>query len=51
MKNSELKEIYGGAFSFTTTFFNSIARYITTIKGIGESIGSSIKRLIKRRYC
>ena len=46
MKISELKNIYGGAFNFTTTFFNSISRYITTIKSVGESIGSSI-----RRYC
>lgn len=51
MKDSELKNIYGGLFNFTTTFFNSISRYITTVKGIGESIGSSIRRLIKRSYC
>lgn len=51
MKTKELKQVYGGAFSFTTTFFNSISRYITTVKSLGESIGSSIKRLIKRKYC
>ena len=51
MKDTELKKIYGGLFSFTTTFFNSISRYITTVKGIGESIGSSIRRLLKRSYC
>ena len=51
MEEKELKSIYGGLFTFTTTFFNSISRYITTVKGIGESIGSSIRRLLKRRYC
>lgn len=51
MKDAELKEVHGGIFSFTTTFFNSISRYITTVKGIGESIGSSIRRLLKRNYC
>ncbi len=51
MSKKELENIYGGSFSFTTTFFNSISRYITTIKGLGESIGSSIRRILKRKYC
>lgn len=51
MKENELNQIIGGSFSFTTTFFNSISRYITTVKGLGESIGSSIKRMLKRNYC
>ena len=51
MKKDELDKIYGGSFSFTTTFFNSISRYITTIKGLGETVGSSIRRIIKRSYC
>ena len=51
MSEVELKTIYGGSFNFTTTFFNSISRYITTVKGLGESIGSSIRRIIKRKYC
>jgi len=51
MNASELKNIYGGAFNFTTTFFNSISRYITTIKSVGESIGSSIRRIFSKRYC
>ena len=51
MEETNLKNIYGGAFSFTTTFFNSISRYITTIKSVGESIGSSIRRLLSKRYC
>lgn len=51
MTENELKNIYGGLFNFTTTFFNSISRYITTIKSVGESIGSSIRRIFSRRYC
>lgn len=51
MNNQELKQIYGGGFSFTVTFFNAISRYITTVKGLGETIGSSIRRIIKRSYC
>lgn len=51
MNNNELNQVYGGAFNFTTTFFNSISRYITTIKGLGESIGSSIRRLLSRNFC
>lgn len=51
MKSNELKQIYGGSFNFTVTFFNAISRYITTIKGLGETVGSSIKRILKRKYC
>ena len=51
MKVNELKRIYGGAFNFTTTFFNSISRYITTVKSVAESIGSSIRRILSKRYC
>ena len=51
MSNQELKMIYGGGFSLTVTFFNAISRYITTVRGLGETIGSSIRRIIKRSYC
>ena len=49
MTNTELKNVYGGGFTFTTTFFNSFSRYIQTVKSIGEAIGSSIKKLLRRR--
>lgn len=51
MSDTELKTIYGGGFGFTVTFFNAISRYITTIKGLGETVGSSIRRIFKRSYC
>jgi len=51
MKKSELNEIHGGAVNLSVTFFNSVSRFITTIKGLGETIGSSIRRFFGRRYC
>ena len=51
MKDSELKNIYGGGFNLTVTFFNAISRYIVTIKSLGETIGSSIRRIFKKSYC
>ena len=51
MTDNELKAIYGGGFSFTVTFFNAISRYIVTVKSLGETIGSSIRRIFKKSYC
>ncbi|MBR5662570.1 MAG: bacteriocin [Bacilli bacterium] len=51
MSDNELKTIYGGAFNFTVTFFNAISRYIMTVKGLGETIGSSIRRIFKKSIC
>ena len=52
MKKEELKVVYGGGiFSFTSTFFNAISRYITTVKSLGESVGSSIRRILTRSSC
>ena len=49
MKIAELKNIYGGSFNFTTTFFNSFSRYISTVRSIGEAIGSTIRKLLRRK--
>ena len=51
MNKEDLKKVYGGGFSLSVTFFNAISRYIVTIKGMGEAIGSSIRRIIKRKFC
>jgi bacteriocin-like protein len=51
MSDKELKTIYGGGFNFTVTFFNAISRYIVTVKNLGETIGSSIRRIFKKSYC
>ena len=49
MKKSELNEIHGGAVNLSVTFFNSVSRFITTIKGLGETIGSSIRRFFWKK--
>ena len=51
MSSNELKKVYGGGFNLTVTFFNAISRYIVTIKGLGESVGSSIRRIFRKSYC
>lgn len=51
MKDNELKAIYGGGFSLTVTFFNAISRYIVTVKNLGETIGSSIRRILGKKFC
>jgi len=51
MRETELKTIYGGKISLSVSFFNAISRYIVTIKGLGETVGSSIKRVLKKNYC
>ena len=51
MSEKELKTIYGGGFNLTVTFFNAISRYVVTVKNLGETIGSSIRRILKRSFC
>ena len=51
MSNEELKTVYGGGLSLSVTFFNAISRYIVTIKSIGDSVGSAIRRILKKNYC
>lgn len=52
MKIDELKSVYGGAvFNFTSSFFNAISRYLVTVKNLGETVGSSIRRILKKSTC
>lgn len=51
MNQNELSNVYGGAFKITTTFFNAFSRYLTTLKSIGESAGSSLRRLLSKKSC
>jgi len=50
MSNKELNNIHGGI-NLTVTFFNSVSRFITTVKNLGESVGSSIRRFFGKKYC
>ncbi len=49
LKNEELNIIVGG--SISGAIISSIIRATTTIFEIGKAFGSSIRRLISRRYC
>ena len=49
---TELKEIKGGASSIlSSTFFNALARSLSTLTDIGRSLGTSIRMLFSRRVC
>lgn len=48
LTNKELHEINGGA---SATMINALSRAVSTIFKIGQSIGSSIRRVFSRSYC
>lgn len=49
---NELKEIKGGAVSvLNATFFNALARSLSTISDIGRSLGTAIRMLFSKRVC
>ncbi len=49
---SELKEIKGGATNiFNATFFNALARSLSTLMDIGRSLGTSIRMAFSGRAC
>lgn len=45
----ELNEIYGGAVS--ASLLNAFSRAITTILGLGRTVGSAIRRIYSKNYC
>ena len=51
LKDKELMNIDGGANWLTATFFNSVARVLSTIMDVGKSLGSSIRRISNGSYC
>ena len=51
LTNEELMTIDGGASGFTATLLNAISRAITTVQGIGRSLGSSIRRIYSGSVC
>ncbi len=49
---NELKEIKGGAVSvLNATFFNALARSLSTLSDIGRSLGTAIRMLFSKRVC
>lgn len=52
LNSNELQEIKGGAGSnFNATFFNAIARCLSTLADIGRSLGTSIRMLFTGKVC
>jgi hypothetical protein len=50
LTNEELMNIDGGA-GFTATLLNALSRAITTVQGIGRSLGSAIRRIYSGSIC
>lgn len=51
LNNNELITIYGGSFSFTATFLNSMSRAVNTILDLGRTLGTSIRMLRYGHRC
>ncbi len=51
LNSNELQEIKGGASNFNATFFNAIARCLSTLADIGRSLGTSIRMLFTGKVC
>ena len=49
LTNKELILVKGGAFS--TSMLNAITRTVSTLFSLGQSIGSSIRRVWSKNYC
>ena len=50
LEYQELSKIRGGV-SITATLLNSFARMIGSIYDIGNNLGSSIRRIVEKRFC
>jgi len=49
LTNEELIVVRGG--SITATLLNSVSRLMGTIYELGQSVGSSIRRIRSKSYC
>lgn len=50
LSNEELLNVKGGSL-ITSTFLNSMSRFISTIFELGQSIGSSLRRSAAKKFC
>ena len=50
LSKKELYQIIGGI-NITAALLSAIAKGITTIMNLGQTLGSSIRRLFKKNYC
>lgn len=51
MLKEELLLVYGGAAKISGTLLNSIARLGKLLYGVGQALGSSIRRIKARKFC
>ena len=49
LNNDELLLIRGGGFS--AALLNSVSRLIDTLLSLGQTVGSSLRRLIEKKQC
>ena len=49
LETNELININGGG--ITAAYLNAAARAVNTILEFGRTVGSSIRRIISRKYC
>ena len=49
IESGDLLKINGGG--ITAAYLNAAARAVSTILDFGRTIGSSIRRIISRKYC
>ena len=49
LDNNELVKINGGG--ITAAYLNAAARAVNTLLDFGRTVGSSIRRIISRKYC
>lgn len=49
LNKNELIKIEGGALS--AAFMNSLSRAVSTLFNLGQIVGSTIRRLISKKYC
>ena len=51
LEKEKLSEIKGGAFNWSGTFINAITSAGKFIYNVGQSLGSSIRRIVGGNYC
>ncbi len=49
LSSEELLDIKGG--SWTATLLNAVSRLITTMLGLGQVFGSSVRRVVTGKTC
>ena len=50
LQKNEMSEVKGGA-GFNSTMLNAIARAVSVIFSIGQSVGSALRRITGQNYC